>query len=132
MKKKSIGFLIGVFILAFVLKIGYHFYSKNIDKKVDNAKYIIKVYYKENLEKFKLEFGDYPSSEEGLNSLLNRKNKFGISIVKIRLEFDPWSNPYRYLYPGIHTPNGYDLWSFGADNKPGGKGADADINSWEK
>ncbi len=31
--------------------------------------------------------------------------------------------------PGDHGD--YDLWSYGADNAPGGEGENADVTSWE-
>ena len=41
----------------------------------------------------------------------------------------PWGNSYQYLCPGRH--GAYDLWSFGADGKPGGEGYNKDIGNWE-
>ena len=32
--------------------------------------------------------------------------------------------------PGQHNPHAFDLWSLGADGKPGGEGADEDIGNW--
>jgi general secretion pathway protein G len=46
-----------------------------------------------------------------------------------RLPNDPWGNPYQYLNPGVHGE--IDVFSYGADGKPGGEGNDADIGSWE-
>ena len=44
---------------------------------------------------------------------------------------DPWENHYGYRYPGIYSPD-FELWSYGADHKHGGKGEYADIVSWKK
>ena len=38
---------------------------------------------------------------------------------------DPWNHPYEYATPGDGKP--FDLMSYGADGKPGGKSVDADI-----
>jgi len=38
---------------------------------------------------------------------------------------DPWGNPYQYTNPG--TKAEVDVFSYGADKKPGGTGTDADI-----
>jgi general secretion pathway protein G len=38
---------------------------------------------------------------------------------------DPWNHPYEYASPGDGKP--FDLMSYGADGKPGGKSVDADI-----
>ena len=42
---------------------------------------------------------------------------------------DPWGNVYQYLAPG--TKGAFDLYSLGADGKPGGSELDADIGSWD-
>ena len=39
---------------------------------------------------------------------------------------DPWGNPYRYTKSGA---NAFEIKSLGADGKPGGSGANADISS---
>lgn len=50
--------------------------------------------------------------------------------VKEALLKDPWSRTWEYKVPG-ERGRMYDLYSLGADNSPGGNGADADIKSWE-
>ncbi|HTB62861.1 MAG TPA: type II secretion system protein GspG, partial [Opitutales bacterium] len=40
---------------------------------------------------------------------------------------DPWGTDYQYANPGTHNPQGYDLWSDGADKTAGT--AD-DIGNW--
>lgn len=75
------------------------------------------------LEQYNLQNGNYPTSEEGLQKLVTD------GMLKSKL-IDPWKNPYQYRYPGKFgdTP---EIWSYGADGKEGGEGANADINSWE-
>jgi len=46
-----------------------------------------------------------------------------------RLSNDPWGNPYQYLNPGSHGT--IDIYSFGADGKPGGDGTATDIGNWD-
>jgi general secretion pathway protein G len=46
-----------------------------------------------------------------------------------RLPKDPWGNEYQYLSPG--TRGQFDLYSFGADGKPGGSDLNADIGNWD-
>jgi general secretion pathway protein G len=41
---------------------------------------------------------------------------------------DPWQRPYLYVQPGQHGD--FDVYSLGADGKPGGNDADADIGHW--
>ena len=46
---------------------------------------------------------------------------------------DPWGHPYVYRFPGLHSTNGYDLYSIGPDgiSKTGGNDLD-DISNWDK
>ncbi len=69
-----------------------------------------------------------PSNEEGLQKLIDDgKIKKGKNVLK-----DPWGNPYEYRSPGeADESNPYEVWSYGADGKPGGEGFNADIKSWE-
>lgn len=40
---------------------------------------------------------------------------------------DPWGRAYYYRCPGVHDPEGYDLWSAGPD---GISGTRDDITNW--
>jgi len=40
---------------------------------------------------------------------------------------DLWGNSVQYRYPGAPNNTGFDLWSFGADGRPGGVGEEADV-----
>jgi hypothetical protein len=45
---------------------------------------------------------------------------------------DPWGNVYIYACPGLHHPNGFDLYSCGPDEISKSKGDDPDdINNWD-
>ncbi|MDP5008900.1 MAG: type II secretion system major pseudopilin GspG [Glaciimonas sp.] len=87
------------------------------------------------LKLYKLDNQRYPTTEQGLQSLVAKPTsgpasdgwKTGGYIDK--LPKDPWGNPYQYLSPGIHGE--LDVFSFGADGQPGGEGNDADIGSWQ-
>ena len=46
-----------------------------------------------------------------------------------KLPNDPWGRPYGYAQPGVKGE--VDVFSYGADGKPGGESADADIGSWQ-
>ena len=87
------------------------------------------------LELYKLDNFSYPSTQQGLESLVTRpagepqpRNYKQGGYVK-SLPKDPWGNPYQYLQPGVRTE--VDIFSLGADNQPGGDGAAADIGSWD-
>jgi general secretion pathway protein G len=86
------------------------------------------------LELYKLDNFYYPSTQQGLEALVQRpegeppaKNWKQGGYVK-QLSKDPWGNPYQYLNPG--AKGDFDLFSLGADGKPGGEGPDADIGNW--
>ena len=88
------------------------------------------------LELYRMDSARYPSTEQGLDALVNepegaRNYPRGGYLQKGRLPVDPWGNPYEYEQPGQNNPQSYDLWSFGADGKPGGEDVDADIGNWD-
>ncbi|MBW1779153.1 MAG: type II secretion system major pseudopilin GspG [Deltaproteobacteria bacterium] len=89
------------------------------------------------LRLYKLDNGSYPSTEQGLQALVEAPTvgelpkawREGGYLEKGKVPKDPWKNEYIYLSPGVHGE--YDLLSYGADGQPGGEGKDKDINSWE-
>ncbi len=87
-----------------------------------------------SLELFKLDNGFYPSTEQGLESLVDMPStgKIPISYPESgyipKVPLDPWKNAYIYIAPGQFGD--YDLESFGADGEDGGEGHDKDIESW--
>jgi general secretion pathway protein G len=89
------------------------------------------------LKLYKLDNGVYPSTEQGLQALVEapsigqipRKWREGGYLEKGRVPRDPWDNDYVYLSPGLHGD--FDLISYGADGEPGGEGNNKDINNWE-
>jgi len=82
------------------------------------------------LDRFYLDNGYYPTSDQGLTSLVTAPTggrqpanyEEGGYIEKVPA--DPWGTPYFYQSDG----NAYVLKSFGADGKPGGSGKDEDID----
>jgi len=72
------------------------------------------------LDLYKIDKGRYPSTEEGLQSVVTAGK------CKPQLK-DPWQNPYVYLFPGQVHPESFDLKSYGADGQAGGDGVNADI-----
>jgi general secretion pathway protein G len=85
------------------------------------------------LELYKLDIGRYPTTEEGLQALVQAPAAVtgwrGPYLKKNLVPKDPWRNPYRYAAPGQHGV--YDVYSYGADNRPGGEDENKDIVSWE-
>jgi general secretion pathway protein G len=89
------------------------------------------------LRLYKLDNGYYPSTDQGLNALVQKPStgripnrwRDGGYLDKGQVPADPWGNPFIYLSPGIHNKD-FDLSSNGADGEPGGDGEDQDITNW--
>ncbi len=89
------------------------------------------------LKLYKLDTGNYPDTEQGLQALVQSpdtgapvKNwRAGGYLDKGRLPSDPWGNDFVYLSPGVNGE--YELITYGADGVQGGDGKNKDINSWE-
>jgi general secretion pathway protein G len=76
--------------------------------------------------------GFHPTTEQGLKALVTRPESeprprnWRQSLPSLPL--DPWGSDYRYLQPGRHNPNGYDLYSAGKDRIPE---TGDDIGNWQ-
>ena len=90
------------------------------------------------LRLYKLDNGVYPSTEQGLQALIEapaagelpRAWRKGGYLEKGKVPKDPWGHEYVYLSPGLHDD--FDLVSYGADGQPGGEDQNKDVNSWEQ
>ena len=86
------------------------------------------------LKLYRLDNIRYPSTEQGLQSLVSKPaidpipNNWKSGGYLEKLPKDPWGNAYVYLNPGRHSD--IDVISLGADGQDGGEGKDADIGSW--
>jgi general secretion pathway protein G len=85
------------------------------------------------LERFYIHMDRHPTTEEGLKALVEAppgdESKWRGPYIKM-LRQDPWGHPYQYVYPGVHHPTSFDVWSRGADGADGGDGDNADIGNW--
>jgi general secretion pathway protein G len=89
------------------------------------------------LKIYKLDNGMYPSTEQGLQALveppsvgqLPLKWREGGYLEKGQIPLDPWGNSFVYLSPGLYGD--FDLSSYAADGEAGGEGDGVDINNWE-
>lgn len=87
------------------------------------------------LNLYRLDNATYPTTDQGLQALVTRPstppvpNNWASNGYIDRVPADPWGRPYQYLAPGIHGP--FDVFSLGADGRPGGSGVDADIGNWQ-
>ncbi len=83
------------------------------------------------LEMYRLDNSIYPSTEQGLDALVEEPTgfpeprKWGPEPYLKKLKTDPWDEPYYY----ISEDRNYEIYSYGADRKEGGEGVDADISS---
>ncbi|HEY6871897.1 MAG TPA: type II secretion system major pseudopilin GspG [Geobacteraceae bacterium] len=110
--------------------------GRSDDAKIADAKVQIRN-IESALKLYKLDNGGYPSTEQGLQALIEKpaagqipKNyKAEGYLESKKLPKDPWGNDYLYISPGEHGD--YDLCSYGADGVKGGEGKDADICSWD-
>lgn len=81
------------------------------------------------LEVYRIDNGQFPTSEQGLAALLTRPNdaeKWNGPYLNKALPKDPWGHAYVYRSPGTAGQD-FDLISLGKDGKPGGDGDAADI-----
>ena len=84
------------------------------------------------LDRFQLDCGRYPTTEEGLGALTSAPSGLegkwgggsGQPYSKKEVDLDPWSNPYVYEQSGNSN---YTLMSYGSDGSEGGEGNAADI-----
>jgi general secretion pathway protein G len=85
------------------------------------------------LEMYKLDVGSYPTTEQGLVALTARPagvRGWNGPYVKPGDEFnDPWGQPFQYRSPSQRPGHPFDIFSLGADGKPGGEGEDADVTN---
>jgi general secretion pathway protein G len=132
--------LIEVLVVIFILSILAALVAPKIigrtdDARIAEAKLQIKN-FETALKLFKLDNGFYPSTEQGLEALIEKPTigripqnyREGGYLEQKKIPLDPWGNPYIYLCPGTHGE--YDIISYGADGKEGGEGKDADITNW--
>jgi general secretion pathway protein G len=81
------------------------------------------------VEQFNIDMDRYPMTAEGLAALVTPTEdpqKWRGPYVK-SVPYDPWGNPYIYVFPGTHNPGRVDISSAGPDGKPG---TEDDINNW--
>jgi general secretion pathway protein G len=101
--------------------------AKRVAAKADIATLV------NQLKIYRLDNGNYPTTEQGLMALVQRPGTNPIppnwKPYLDRLPKDPWQGDYQYLYPGVKGE--IDVFSLGADHARGGEGNAADIGNWE-
>jgi general secretion pathway protein G len=72
------------------------------------------------LDLYKMDVGQYPTTEQGLNALIAQPTAppvptqwNGPYLKKKKVPKDPWGRDYMYVSPGVQNPDTYDLSSLG-------------------
>ena len=81
------------------------------------------------LDLYRLDVGQYPTTQEGLVALVEQPSGAsswnGPYLDGSEVPADPWGHAYIYRVPG--SEGAYDLFTLGADNRPGGTGENEPI-----
>ena len=97
--------------------------------QVDAANIQIK-HIKSGLLTYRMDVGELPSTEQGLQALVKAPGELAEywrgPYLDDDVPLDPWRTPYRYERRA-DAPRGYVLYSLGADKKAGGEGNNADF-----
>jgi general secretion pathway protein G len=122
-----IEMLVVIIILGLLASlVGPRLFSKVDTARIKTAKAQIELFCAA-VDTYRLDVGKFPSSLEEL-----RKSdvlRWDGPYLPKEIPLDPWDNLYIYKCPGEHGM--YDIISYGADGKPGGKDNDIDIVSWK-
>jgi len=132
--------LLEIIVVVFILSILAAIVAPKIIGRTDDARIAEAKIQIKNFETafklFKLDNGFYPSTEQGLEALIEQpttgkiplKYREGGYLEQKTIPLDPWDNPYLYISPGVYGD--FDLFCYGADGQEGGEGKDADIQNW--
>ncbi len=108
--------------------VGPRLFTQVDSSKVEIAQTQIRM-LKTALQAYRLDIGAYPTTEVGLNSLINKPANnlpWRGPYLEEMLPLDPWGNPFVYV-PTAQNFQGFALYSLGADGKEGGEGINEDI-----
>ncbi|MFA4974714.1 MAG: type II secretion system major pseudopilin GspG [bacterium] len=107
------------------------------EAKVETSKTQMKG-FEEALDQFRRDSGFYPSTEQGLQALIEKPSIGRIPkryppkgyLKGDKIPQDPFGCDYSYYSPGLQGHD-YEIYSLGRDCQEGGEGVDADISSFE-
>lgn len=130
--------LIEIMVVVVILGILAALVAPNVIRRIDDAQMAkarqdIRA-YETALNLFRLDNFKYPTTDQGLQSLVQQPGDPSIRNWKPGgyidgLRKDPWGNDYLYLNPGSKGKE-YDLYTLGADGQEGGEGINADVGNW--
>tara|TARA_B100001059_G_C17788959_1_gene558928 strand:- start:609 stop:1088 length:480 start_codon:yes stop_codon:yes gene_type:complete len=130
--------LIEIMVVVIIIGILAAIVAPNVIGRVDDARITaVKVEIatiEGALKMYRLDNFTYPQTQQGLKALVVKPNDINLKNWRSegyleRLNKDPWGNDYQYLNPGNFGV--IDIYSFGADGKPGGTDSAADIGNWD-
>jgi general secretion pathway protein G len=130
--------LIELIVVIAILGLLAAFLAPNVMQQFSGAQSkTAKLYIKQLggvLDMFNLETHRYPTTQEGLNALVQCPPGLagcnGPYLKDKSLLKDPWNNDWKYTSPGS-SGRPYEIMSFGEDGKEGGEGNAKDVKSWE-
>jgi len=137
-KMKFVKLLLKVIIIILIL---FFIFVTFVPKPVTPTSYIDKAKYdlarpkmvliESAIDAYYINTGQYPKMlEDLLVCPLGLKDVWKGPYLKRKLILDPWDNKYIYE-PNINNSGDYDLISYGADGKPGGKGKNEDVHRYK-
>ena len=121
-----------VAIITLLLSTGFYFLKDQINIGRDAKLHADFQIIGQSLQLYENLNGFYPSSEQGLDVLVNQpqtepKPTHWYSQMS-SIPKDPWQSDYVYVYPGKHDPKSFDLVSKGKDRI---LGTEDDRGNWE-
>lgn len=137
--KQSAFTLIEVMVVVVIMAILAAIIVPKIMDRPDQAKVVAAkqdiLAIQNAMDLYKLDNGFYPSAAQGIKALVTKPTTSPVpqnwqagGYLKA-VPKDPWGHPYHYQNPGQHGP--IDIYTLGADNKPGGTGFNATIGNWD-
>lgn len=121
-----LGLLVGVLLSNVTHSFG--------SAKISVAKLFVQQTMRTSLTRYDIDMGSYPTTEDGLQSLIkapadkaDRWQGPYLDAPNGKLPLDPWGHDYKYVSPGVHNKDSYDLWSVGPD---GVDGTADDVGNW--
>lgn len=125
--------LIEIMVVVVILGILGALIVPNIISRPDEAKVIAA---KSDIQQigaalniYRLDNGNYPSTDQGLQALVEEPTGFpepkhwNVDGYLSKIPMDPWDQPYMYINEG----RSFEVYSYGADAQEGGESFDTDL-----